>query len=105
MFLAAPWKYAFWVISWITISKALREDLIPNGFLHPFRCFKAVDFLEVRHSKVETAISCQHFLCIRKYAFITIEYFGSVISYEMESVGKAAEGCRCFNHPIIVILG
>ncbi|MPN05021.1 hypothetical protein SDC9_152270 [bioreactor metagenome] len=48
----APSQRAFRIVARIPIGETLRENLIPNGFFDPFRCFVAIDFMEEGHPEV-----------------------------------------------------
>ncbi len=75
--LGIPSFRSFRVIACIAIGKAFRENLIPNCFFDPFRCFKSVTFMEIWQTKSSIFLSYQGFIII-KHSLVSINYFFSI---------------------------
>ena len=81
-----PRQGPFWIIGRITISKAFRKDLIPNRPFNPFRCFKAIDFMKIRHAEIIIG-HFEELLRKGKNTMIAIKDLSSIVSLQKKTIG------------------
>ena len=65
------------IIARIPIGKTFRENLIPNRFFDPFRCFKTITFMEIRQTESPIFFSHQALIII-KHSLVCVNYFFSI---------------------------